>query len=118
MRWNRWYATRSYLRSSLWVVPLIALVLENVAIRLLFALHAWLEWIPWFGTTLTGASEALNTVETLTISFIVFTFGSMLVAIQVASGQLTPRKIATALLRNNVIRLTVGLFTFTILFAV
>ena len=111
MKWNRWYATRSYLRSSLWVVPLIALVLENVAIRLLFALHAWLEWIPWFGTTLTGASEALNTVETLTISFIVFTFGSMLVAIQVASGQLTPRIIATALLRNNVIRLTVGLFT-------
>src|SRR5690348_13539315 len=42
----------------------------------------------------------------------------MLVAIQVASGQLTPRIIATALLRNNVIRFTVGLFTFTMLFAV
>jgi uncharacterized membrane protein len=73
---------------------------------------------PWFGTTLTGATEAVNTVETLTISFIVFTFGWMLVAIQVASGQLTPRIIATALLRNNVIRFTVGLFTFTMLFAV
>jgi len=118
MQWNRWYATKSYLHSSLWVVPLIALVLENVAIRLLFALHAWLEWVPWFGATLSGATEALNTVETLTISFIVFTFGSMLVAIQVASGQLTPRIIATALLRNNVIRFTVGLFTFTMLFAV
>jgi uncharacterized membrane protein len=97
-------------------VPLIALLLENAAIRLLFALHAWLEWVPWFGTTLTGATEALNTVETLTISFIVFTFGSMLVAIQVASGQLTPRIIATALLRDNVIRFTVGLFTFPMLF--
>jgi uncharacterized membrane protein len=41
-----------------------------------------------------------------------------LVAIQVASGQLTPRIIATTLLRNNVIRFTVGLFTFTMLFAV
>jgi uncharacterized membrane protein len=35
----------------------------------------------------------------------VFTFGSLLVAIQVASGQLTPRIIATTLLRDNVIRL-------------
>jgi hypothetical protein len=49
----------------------------------------------------------LNTVETSTSSFIVFTFGSMLVAIQVASGQLTLRIIATALLRTNVIRFTV-----------
>ncbi len=118
MKWNRWYTTKSYLSSALWTVPLIALALENVAIRLLFFLHAWLDWVPWFGTTLTGATEALNTIETLAISFIVFTFGSMLVAIQVASGQLTPRIIATALLRNNVIRFTVGLFTFTMLFAI
>jgi uncharacterized membrane protein len=118
MNWNRWYAIKSYFSSSLWIIPLIALVLENVAIRLVFGLHEQLKWMPWFGTTLTGTTEALNTVETLTVSFIVFTFGSMLVAIQVASGQLTPRIIATALLRNNVIRFTVGLFTFTMLFAV
>jgi uncharacterized membrane protein len=46
----------------------------------------------------------------------VFTFGSLLVALQVASGQLTPRIIATTLLRNNVVRYTVGLFIFTFLF--
>jgi uncharacterized membrane protein len=40
------------------------------------------------------------------------------VAIQVASGQLTPRIIATTLLRNEVVRYTVGLFMFTLLFAV
>jgi uncharacterized membrane protein len=118
MSWNRWYVTKSYLSSALWIVPLVALVLENVAIRLVFGLHDRLGWVPWFGTTLTGTTETLNTVETLTTSFIVFTFSSMLVAIQVASGQLTPRIIATALLRNNVIRFTVGLFTFAMLFAV
>ena len=118
MGWNRWYTTRSYLSSSLWMVPLVALVLENVVIRLVFWLQNWLGWIPWFGTTVAGTTEALNTIETLAVSFIVFTFGSILIAIQVASGQLTPRIIATALLRNNVIRFTVGLFTFTMLFAV
>jgi uncharacterized membrane protein len=55
---------------------------------------------------------------TLNTSFLVFTFGSMLVAVQVASGQLTPRIIVTALLRDNVIRWTVGLFCFGLLLAV
>jgi len=118
MQWNRWYVAKSYLNSALWIVPLVALLLENVVIRLVFVLHSWLDWIPWFGTTVTGATEALNTVETLTTAFIVFTFGSLLIVIQVASGQLTPRLIATTLLRNNVIRFTVGLFTFTMMFAV
>jgi len=116
MHWNQWYRLKSYFRSALWIVPFFALVLENIAI-LVFGLHERLGWVPWFGATPGGTSEALNTVETLTISFIVFTFGSLLVAIQVASGQLTPRIIATTLLRNNVIRFTVGLFIFTMLFA-
>ncbi|MFL5285124.1 MAG: DUF2254 domain-containing protein [Rhodopila sp.] len=118
MHWNRWYTIRSYLSSTLWTVPLIALVVENIAIRVVFRFPEWFGWIPLLGTTVTGTTETLNTVETLSGSFVVFTFGSILIAIQVASGQLTPRIIATTLLRNNVIRWTVGLFTFTLLFAV
>src|SRR5262249_22320073 len=102
--------------SALWIVPLVALALENMAIRIVFGLQERLEWIPWLGTP-AGAAGALNTVETLTISFIVFTFGSILIAIQVGHGPSSPRILSTALLRNNVIRLTVGLFTFTMLFA-
>src|SRR5262245_23244543 len=60
----------------------------------------------------------LNAIVTATLSFVVFTFGSLLVALQVASGQLTPRIIATVLVRNNVVRYTTGLFIFTLLFAV
>jgi uncharacterized membrane protein len=60
----------------------------------------------------------MNIIVTMTISFIVFTFGSLLVAIQVASGQLSPRIIATTLLRDNVIRCTVGLFVYTLLLAI
>ena len=65
-----------------------------------------------------GATALYQTVITLTLSFLVFTFGSLLVAIQVAGGQLTPRIIATTLLRNNVVRYSVGLFVFTLVFAV
>jgi uncharacterized membrane protein len=118
MGWNRWYAIRSYLRSSLWIVPLLAVVVEQVGIRFTSIIDRSLRWAPLFRITADEASRAMDTIETLTISFLVFTFGSMLVALQVASAQLTPRIIATTLLRDNMIRSTVGLFVFTMLLAV
>jgi uncharacterized membrane protein len=118
MAWNRWYALRSYLRSSLWIVPFIALFLEQVTFRVTYALGDRLPWIPSWPFDISGTQTALQTIITLILSFIVFTFGSLLIAVQVASGQLTPRIIATTLLRNNVIRYTVGLFIFTLLFTI
>ena len=117
MGWNRWYAARSYVRTSLWIVPLLALVLEQLTIRIVASIGDRADWVPLIGTTVEATLGAMDTVITLSISFIVFTFGSMLVAIQVAGGQLTPRIIATTLLRDNVIRATVGLFAFTMFFA-
>ena len=70
------------------------------------------------GSKPAGATALYQTVITLTLSFLVFTFGQLLVAIQIAGGQLTPRIIATILLRNNVVRYSVGLFVFTLVFAV
>jgi uncharacterized membrane protein len=118
MTWNRWYAVRSYVRSSLWVVPFIAMLLEQIALRIAIAIDSRLNWVPIWPLTEAGTTAAMQTIITLTLSFLVFTFGSMLVAIQVASGQLSPRIIATTLLRDNVIRGTVGLFVFTMLFAI
>jgi uncharacterized membrane protein len=85
--------------------------------RVIYALDARITWVPSWPLGLSGTQAALQTIITLNLSFIVFTFGSMLIAIQVASGQLTPRIIATTLLRDNAIRLTVGLFVFALLFA-
>lgn len=118
MAWNRWYAFRSYLGSSLWIVPFVALLLEQVTFRIIYALDARSNWVPPWPLGAEGTQTALQTIITLMLSFIVFTFGSLLVAVQVASGQLTPRIIATTLLRDNVIRFTVGLFVFTLLFAI
>src|SRR5271167_3050662 len=117
MTWNRRYQVKSYIRSALWIIPLFALLLEQVVGELAQTLDTRLTWK---GLTLgaTGAQELLHAITTLTLSFIVFTFGSLLVAIQVASGQYTPRIIATTLLRDNVIRYTVGLFVFTFLFGI
>jgi uncharacterized membrane protein len=115
--WNRAYRLTSYLKSALWSVPFVAIVLVLAMAPVLRSLDAWLGW-RLTGLDIAGAQALYQTVITLTLSFMVFTFGSLLVAIQVASGQLTPRIIATMLLRDNVVRYSVGLFVFTLVFAV
>jgi uncharacterized membrane protein len=117
MTWNRRYQVKSYLRSALWIIPFVAVPLEQVAWVLARTLDTRFAW-KGLALGVTGAQAMFNAIITLALSFIVFTFGSLLVAIQVASGQYTPRIIATTLLRDNVIRCTAGLFVFTLLFAI
>lgn len=116
MGWNRRYALRSYVRSALWIVPLGAYLASIVAIRILGRVDEWLGWSWSWVLEVPVAQTALQGIITATLSFIVFTFSSLLVAIQVASAQLTPRVIATTLLRDNAIRTVVALFVFTLAF--
>jgi uncharacterized membrane protein len=106
-------------------MPFFALLAFWVISRITHGVGGWLlrtgqidEATAFFGATMAGARSALDTVIASNLSFLVFTFGSLLVAIQVAGGQLTPRIIATTLLRDNTIRFTVSYFIFTLLFAV
>ena len=114
--WSRWFAFVSYARGSLWIVPFVAIALEMLLSRFIQGLDRRLEWT-LLGLAVPGAQALYQTIITMTMSFMVFTFGSLLIAIQVASGQLTPRVIATTLLRDNTVRYTVGLFVFTMLYA-
>src|SRR5262245_31089994 len=114
---HRLRAAIAYIRSALWFVPFIAIVLELILTRLLHELDLRLGWT-LLGLGTTGARAILETTITMTLSFLVFTFGSLLVAIQIAGGQLTPRIIATTLLRDNVVRYAVGLFVFSMMFAI
>jgi uncharacterized membrane protein len=115
MYWTQFYHLKYSLRSSLWTIPIVAIPFAMLATRLAHWLDARIQW-SFLGFGVKGAEALLQATATATLSFLVFTFGSLLVALQVASGQLTPRIIATTLLRNNVVRYTVGLFIFTFLF--
>ncbi len=117
LTWGRMYRTASYLRSALWVTPIVAIVLIYLLAPLLRMLDSYLDWNVT-GLGVSGATALYQTVITWSLSFLVFTFGSLLVAVQIAGGQLTPRVIATTLLRDNVVRFSVGLFVFTLLLAV
>jgi uncharacterized membrane protein len=123
MHWNRKYIIKSYIRNSLWLMPFFAVLAYMVATRITHGIGGWLlhtgridETAAFLGLSMSGAQTMLETIVTINLSFLVFTFGSLLVAIQVAGGQYTPRIIATTLLRDNAIRFTVGYFVFTLLF--
>ncbi|MBL8415061.1 MAG: DUF2254 domain-containing protein [Propionivibrio sp.] len=124
LNWHRWYALKSYVMSALWIVPFVAVVIEMVLVRLSAAVGDWLvasgtmsPATVLVASATAGVRSMLETIITATLSFLVFTFGSLLVAIQVAGGQYTPRVIATIFLRDNVVRSCVGLFVVTLLFA-
>ena len=117
MIWKQLYHLRIFIKSSLWVVPLIAIPFELAATQILHRMDGWLGWT-LLGLGVSGAQAMLNALITATLSFTVFTFGSLLVALQIASGQLTPRIIATVLVRDPVVRYTTGLFIFTLLFSI
>jgi uncharacterized membrane protein len=99
------------------VAPFLAIPAELVTSPILHDADAWLGW-KFLGLGTQGAQAMLQTIVNASLSFAVFTFGFMLVAIQVASGQLTPRIIATTLLRDNVVRGAVSLYIFSLMFAV
>jgi uncharacterized membrane protein len=124
MHWNQRYIIKNYIKSSLWLMPFFALLCFWVISRVIYGIDDWLlrigqlnETTAFYGATAVGARSSLETIITANLSFLVFTFGSLLVAIQVAGGQYTPRIIATTLLKDNAIRFTVSYFIFTLLFA-
>src|SRR5262245_44364861 len=99
MTWNRWYAFKSYLRSTIWTVPLFAILAEQATFRILMALTPGLGGIPGFTYSDAGTVAAMDWVIGSSITYMTFAFGMLLVAIQVSGGQLTPRIVATTLLR-------------------
>jgi hypothetical protein len=79
---------KSYLLSAIWTAPVVAFVLEQVTFRIAYVEHFDFGGIPGFLPDREGTIAAADYVISSSVAFIVFTFGSLLVAIQVASGQL------------------------------
>src|SRR5258708_1993980 len=77
MHRSQWRHVGGYLRSSLWVVPLVAIPLGMITTRILHWLDGQFEWA-LNGLATTGARALLDAVITSSLSFMVFTFGSLL----------------------------------------
>src|ERR1700757_3890679 len=110
MTWLQRYRVRHYLRNSIWVLPVCAMVAAIFLIRLLHWLEIRMGWTGDIGPTPRRA--ALGSLARSMFTFIVFVCSSLLLVVQLASAQLTPRMIGV-LFNKPITKLTLSMFVFT-----
>jgi uncharacterized membrane protein len=115
MTWLRWYRLRAFLRSSLWIAPAGSVLLALAVAAALQALDAATRW-QMSGYTPNGARTLLGALVASALSFVVFTFSILLVAVQIASANLSPRVIAS-FLDDGKLKVVLASFVFTYTYA-
>jgi uncharacterized membrane protein len=117
MTWLQRYRVRHYFTNSIWILPLLGMIAALVAAPLL---HWFEEAMGWQSTANPeGPRAVLATLASAMFTFIVFVSSALLVAVQLASAQLTPRIIAIVFRDPRTkFSLTVFVFTFSFSLAV
>src|ERR1700722_8915856 len=89
MVWLLRQRLRFFLRSSLWFYPLLSIGAALFAAPALRRVDDWTGWT--LPISIDGVRAVVGTLTSTLLSFIVFVFSVLLVAVQIASAQLTPR---------------------------
>jgi uncharacterized membrane protein len=117
MKWILRYRITSFVRSALWLVPFGSLVLAVLLMPLLRRLDE-ATGCTVLGFGLDGARALLAMLAASMLSLLVFVLSSLLIAVQIASAQLTPRVIAATFLRDRPVKFTIGLVVFTFMLSI
>lgn len=115
MSWSRRYNLREQFRSGLWVVPLVCGVAGLLAASVTWRLDAWGGWALLHYKPAGATALAAAVVGTM-ITFIGIVFSILLMAVQFASAQLTPRALSVAL-NDPIVKIALGLFVATFLYS-
>ncbi|HTY40244.1 MAG TPA: DUF2254 domain-containing protein [Thermoanaerobaculia bacterium] len=111
MFWLARHRARRYLRGSLFLAP-------TASILLALAVAPAVRWIDdrtrWtlLGFGAAGASAVVSGLSSSLLALIVFAFSILLLAIQIAGGQLSPRIIAT-IFRTPFLKAAISVFVFS-----
>jgi uncharacterized membrane protein len=117
MTWLGTYRVRQFVRDCIWIAPASGMIAALVSVRLLLLVDRQLGWESGFEPE--SARALLSTLAASVFTLVVFVSSALLLAVQLASSQLTPRIIAIVF-RDPVIKgsLTAFVFTFTLSLAV
>jgi uncharacterized membrane protein len=110
MTWLQRYRLRHYFRHSLWILPFLSMFVALALVRFLYGIEEAMGWRS--GSDPDAARTVLDTLAASMFTFIVFVSSALLVAVQLASAQLTPRIIALVF-QNPVTKFAMTLFVFT-----
>jgi len=115
MSWLKRYRIRLYVRNSLWILPAISIVLALLLANLLTQVEHALGWRS--NISVDTGRIILSTVAASTFTLLVLVSSAMLLAVQLASAQLSPR-IISMIYRVPHGKLAFSVFVFTFTFAV
>lgn len=113
MTWLQRYRIRSYMRSSIWILPAAGMLAAFGMARVV----NWIDGKMQFKAMADPAAtrELLGTLAASIFSLIVFVSSALLLAVQLASAQFTPRVISL-LFRDRVTKFALGFFAFIFTF--
>ncbi len=110
MTWLQRYRVRHYIRNSIWLLPVAGMAVGILVVRLLHRLESSMAWESKFQPE--GARAVLGTLAASIFTLVVFVSSALLVVLQLASAQLSPRIIGIVF-RNPVAKLSITAFVFT-----
>jgi uncharacterized membrane protein len=110
MNWLQRFRLKNFLQNSVWLPPLFGMIMAILIHRLV----RWADLTLGLHATITpdGARALLSALATSMFTFIVFIFSILLLAVQLASAQLTPR-IIVFFYRKPVLKFSLTIFVFT-----
>jgi uncharacterized membrane protein len=113
MNWQQRYRVREFFRSSLWPLPLAAMLAAPILARGSLWVDRQLGWT--LNLTADAARAVFSSLIGSLLAFIVLIFTILLVAIQLASAQVTPRIIARVF-KDRVTKFALSVFVFSYTF--
>lgn len=115
MNWLVRHRIQLFVRNSIWIYPSVAIVAGLITVSLLSRFERYLGWHSNLNPE--TARTVMATVASSLLTLVVLVTSAMLLAVQLASAQLTPRIIALVY-RNNTRKFLLALFVFTFTFSV
>lgn len=116
MTWQQRYKLANFVKSSLWLGPVLSGILAVFCHRLAWKIDMWVHW-ELLGYSLESARAIIGSINSAMLTFIIFLMTMLFVALQIAVGQLTPRIIAFTF-RSLACKASLAVFTFAYMFSV
>src|SRR5574342_634144 len=110
MTWLQRYLIRHYIKNSILVLPVCGIVAAVLTAWLLHTIELEMGWVSSLSPEPSRA--VIGTLAGAMLTFIVFLSSTLLVEVQLASGELNPRIIAFVF-RDPVTKFTLTVFVYT-----
>ena len=115
MSWLQRYHIRLFLRNSIWILPALSIVAALASVAIITRIDRNLGWR--MNIQPDTARTIMGTIAGSTFTLVVLVCSTVLVSIQLASAQLTPR-IILMIYRDPFRKIALALFVYTFTFSV